>query len=361
MSKLINLLVLSIALALIFTTGCKDKSVAPVELQPAKTDSPLITETSKQIKEAVPVLSVEPVPTAVINQAVIENKSDSADHDVWMTDYKAAMKKAAAEKKDMLIDFSGSDWCGWCIKLDEEVFGDTKFIEAASKDFVFVMLDFPKDQSLTTPVIQAQNEVLKEKYGMEGFPAVYLTDAKGRPYAQTGYKAGGPDEYLTHLSELKEIKVKFDELIAKANDTQTDDSQKAVFTDQAIRLLPPEMIVNFYRDEIDTIIALDSENKAGLRDRHRVNLVLWDAGQQLNLGNIDKAIELVDSTIIEYKVTGETAQEVYYFKAIVLDAKGDKSATLASLNKAIEVAPDSEMANHIKEIVKNNFPAETTE
>lgn len=363
MYKLTNLFIVAIAMSVIFITGCKDAS------QPEADPANGTKENVQTPETVVPAASADKVVQAVdetpkseeqkpVVQKVI-NEPVPVGHGVWMTDYNAAMKKAAAENKDMLIDFTGSDWCGWCIKLDKEVFSQKKFIETASKDYVFVMLDFPKDASLTTPQLQAQNNELKQIYGPQGFPTVFLADAKGRPYAQTGYLAGGPIAYLDHLSGLQGRKKKFDELMAKAKDSPADGAQKAMFVDEAIRILPPEAIVNFYRDEINMIIALDSENKAGLRDRHRINLLLWDASVQLNLGNPDKAIQLVDSAIIKYKVTGEMAQEAYYFKAIVLDAKKDKRATLASLKKAIEAAPDSETAQHIRGIIKDLFPVET--
>ena len=51
-----------------------------------------------------------------------------------MTDYKAALAKAKAENKDVLIDFSGSDWCRWCVKLDKEVFEHMDSIETYKKE-----------------------------------------------------------------------------------------------------------------------------------------------------------------------------------------------------------------------------------
>lgn len=123
---------------------------------------------------------------------------------VWMTDFEAAKQKAAAEGKDLLIDFSGSDWCYWCKRLDSEVFSKSVFIEEAAKQFVFVMLDFPNDKSGQSSQLQAQNKRLAEQFGIRGYPTVILAKADGTQYAQTGYQEGGPDVYLTHLKELRE-------------------------------------------------------------------------------------------------------------------------------------------------------------
>ena len=68
----------------------------------------------------------------------------TAAGDEWMTDFEAAKKKAAAENKDLLVDFTGSDWCGWCIKLVDEVFKHDSFKKGVADKFVLVELDFPK-------------------------------------------------------------------------------------------------------------------------------------------------------------------------------------------------------------------------
>ncbi len=118
----------------------------------------------------------------------------------WLTDFEAAKKQAAAEKKDILVDFTGSDWCGWCIKLDKEVFSTEAF--KAQKDFVLVALDFPRRKEMPADQ-KARNEALMRQWGVRGFPTIILTNAKGEPYARTGYQPGGPEKYLPHLAELR--------------------------------------------------------------------------------------------------------------------------------------------------------------
>lgn len=118
----------------------------------------------------------------------------------WLTDFEAAKKQAAAEKKDILVDFTGSDWCGWCIKLDKEVFSTPAF--KAQKDFVLVSLDFPRRKEIPADQ-KAKNEALMRQWGVRGFPTIILTNAKGEAYARTGYQPGGPEKYLPHLAELR--------------------------------------------------------------------------------------------------------------------------------------------------------------
>ena len=174
MFRVFNLFFVMVVIALI-STGCKDKTPSEFPNGPASTGS------------------------------VEKDSSVVAAHDIWMTDYKAAMNKAADENKDLLINFSGSDWCGWCIKLNKEVFSHKEFTDEASKHFVFVLLDSPRKTKLS-PKLLAQIIQLKEKYKPRGYPTVLLTDAKGDVYAETGYIEGGPKAYLAHLAELRKNK-----------------------------------------------------------------------------------------------------------------------------------------------------------
>ena len=87
----------------------------------------------------------------------------TAAGDEWMTDFEAAKQKAAAENKDLLVNFTGSDWCSWCIKLVDEVFKHDAFKKGVADNFVLVELDFPQDKSKLDESTQTQNEMLQEK------------------------------------------------------------------------------------------------------------------------------------------------------------------------------------------------------
>ena len=121
--------------------------------------------------------------------------------DGWLTDLDEGIKVAKAEKKAILVDFTGSDWCGWCIRLKKEVF-DQKEFAAVTKDFVLVELDYPQKKK-QSPEEKAKNQALAKKFSIEGFPTVMLLDSNGEPFAQTGYQAGGPEKYLAHLADLR--------------------------------------------------------------------------------------------------------------------------------------------------------------
>lgn len=117
----------------------------------------------------------------------------------WTDDYDAALKRAAAEKKLVLADFSGSDWCGWCKRLDKEVFDTEEFRKSATNAYVLLMVDSPQDEKLLSAQAKKRNPELVEKYGVHGFPTVLVLDAKGEVVFRSGYEKGGPKKYLRML------------------------------------------------------------------------------------------------------------------------------------------------------------------
>ncbi|MCX7819775.1 MAG: thioredoxin family protein [Kiritimatiellae bacterium] len=119
----------------------------------------------------------------------------------WEDDFEKAIERAQKENKYVLVDFSGSDWCGWCIKLDEEVFSKKAFKDYANENLVLVLLDFPRRKELPKKT-REQNEALLKKFGVRGFPTVLILNPKGEEVARTGYKPGGAEAYVEHLKEL---------------------------------------------------------------------------------------------------------------------------------------------------------------
>ncbi|WPJ97587.1 thioredoxin family protein [Coraliomargarita algicola] len=119
----------------------------------------------------------------------------------WMTDFDAAKAKAVAENKPLLVDFTGSDWCGWCIKLDKEVFSQAAFKQYAEDALVLVELDFPRSKPQSAE-LKAQNEALAKKYGIRGFPTILVLSPEGKLIEKTGYRRGGAEQYVEHIQEI---------------------------------------------------------------------------------------------------------------------------------------------------------------
>jgi protein disulfide-isomerase len=138
-------------------------------------------------------------------QPTTEKKPDSAvpaAKSGWLTNLDEAKKEAQAKNRLLLMDFTGSDWCGWCIMLDKEVFSKSEFKEYASKNLVLLELDFPRMKKMP-PEITAQNEQLAVKYGIQGFPTVVVFDSTGKPLGALGSQAGGPQVFIAQLEKLR--------------------------------------------------------------------------------------------------------------------------------------------------------------
>ncbi len=116
----------------------------------------------------------------------------------WETDFEAAKARAVKEHKTILMNFTGSDWCGWCKRLDREVFSQEAFQSFATANLVLVKIDFPKYVKQSEEE-KNRNWKLAERYGVSGFPAILLVDAAGAEKLRTGYIGGGPEQYVQHL------------------------------------------------------------------------------------------------------------------------------------------------------------------
>lgn len=119
----------------------------------------------------------------------------------WLIDFEEAKKQAAEKNLPILADFSGSDWCGWCIKLDKEVFSKDEFKAYAKENLILFLADFPSRKKLPADV-KAQNDKLAKEYGIRGYPTVLLLDAKGKVLERTGYQKGGAAAYVEHIKGL---------------------------------------------------------------------------------------------------------------------------------------------------------------
>ena len=119
----------------------------------------------------------------------------------WLTDYDQAKKQAKDSHKLLLIDFTGSDWCGWCIRLRREVFSKPEFQEYARKNLVLMEVDFPmrKEQEKN---LRMQNQNLAQQYNVAGFPTIVVLNGEGKKVGELGYMEGGPTAFISELEKL---------------------------------------------------------------------------------------------------------------------------------------------------------------
>jgi thioredoxin-related protein len=126
----------------------------------------------------------------------------AAEKTEWLTDLPKAQAQAKKEGKLVIMDFTGSDWCFWCIKLQKEVFSQPEFAEYAKKKLVLVEVDFP-DKKEQTAELKKANKSLQEQYKIEGFPTIIVLDGDGKNLGKIGYEPGGPKTFIANLEKLK--------------------------------------------------------------------------------------------------------------------------------------------------------------
>ena len=272
----------------------------------------------------------------------------------WSHDFAASQKQAAGEKKDLLMDFTGSDWCGWCIKLNDEVFKHDAFKTGVKDKFVLVELDYPNDKSKLSEETQKQNKELQAKYSIRGFPTILLCDAEGKPFAKTGYQAGGPEKYVAHLDELRAKREVRDKSLAEAAKAEGPAKAKALVAALDAMDLEDKMVDAFYPDLKEQIKTSDPKDESGYAKKLAAKEKFAAFQKELNSfapkQDHDGAIAFVDKSAPEFE--GEMKQQVVMMKGYVY-AQGKKfDEAIKALDEAKAIAPESETAGQIDSFKK---------
>jgi thioredoxin-related protein len=141
--------------------------------------------------------------TVTVGVAALTASAFATTPEGWSTDLTKAFEKAKAEKKSVLVEFTGSDWCPPCMAMRKNVFTKKEFVDAASKKFILVELDYPNGDE----ALKKKNQPLAEKYKIEGFPTVILFTPQGKEFTRF-YASEFPSipEFLKHLDESLEKK-----------------------------------------------------------------------------------------------------------------------------------------------------------
>ena len=127
---------------------------------------------------------------------------------VWNNNLKNSIEISNKTKKPLLLFFTGSDWCGWCIRLQTEVFKPPEFKKWANENVVLVELDFPR-RTVLAPEITEQNNQLQQFFAVQGYPTVWFVNATlndGKinidKLGSTGYLAGGPKVWVDNANGI---------------------------------------------------------------------------------------------------------------------------------------------------------------
>ncbi|RYG18581.1 thioredoxin family protein, partial [bacterium] len=253
-----------------------------------------------------------------------------------------------------LMDFTGSDWCGWCIKLNDEVFKHDEFKTGVKDKFVLVELDYPRDKSKLSEETQKQNEELQGKYSIQGFPTILLCDADGKPFAKTGYQAGGAEKYVAHLDELRAKKDVRDKSFAEASKAEGPAKAKALIGALDAMELEDETVAAFYPDVVDQIKAADPKDETGfakeLAAKEKFAAYEQQLGALAQKQDHEGALALVEKSAGEFE--GELKQQIVATKAMIYAQTKKFDEAIKTLDEAKAIAPDSEMAGQFDAVKK---------
>ncbi len=144
--------------------------------------------------------SKESEQTGVPGQKRVDESRDYVSGE-WITDYDLAVKYAQSSGLPIMINFTGSDWCIWCIRLKDEVFSKEVFQDYAKENLILLELDFPRNIPQTEAMKQA-NANLRGRFNVRGYPTIVLMDKDQKEIARTGYQHGGAAAYVIHVEEL---------------------------------------------------------------------------------------------------------------------------------------------------------------
>ncbi len=273
---------------------------------------------------------------------------------LWQTNFEGAKTKAQAENKLLLVDFTGSDWCGWCIRLKQEVFDQDVFKKEAPQKFVLVKLDFPRQKQLPEE-LKKQNDQLAKQYEIQGFPTILVLDAEGQLIARTGYRPGGPEEYVKHLGEFVTAHETILQMRAALAGSQGLDRAKLL--DQLIAAY--DKLGNEHADIkawTGEIITLDADNKAGLKVKYQFRQLMAEASDLKGNRKFDEAKAIYEKASSLAGISGEMKQDAYFSQGECGFYLRDFVGVVASLKKALEAAPGSAKTAQIQGMIERFGP-----
>ena len=267
----------------------------------------------------------------------------------WLTDMDAAKKEAAEQKKDLMIEFTGSDWCAPCMQLRANVLTKPDFQQEARKNFVLLELDYPRRKKQSAEV-KAANRKLAEQYGVTSFPTIVFADASGKPFG--GFVGGRPrEDVMKAMQDALKNKEALQMVEAEVAKASTDEA-RAVALMEVFKLAPRDYVDNFYGDVKAEIKKLDKDDKSGLKaaDAHADQLKKeqkevqdYLAGKMTANTTPAEALQVVKSYPNRDKLLPETQQELLMMEfGTFLNSTGDVDGAVLILDKVAELKPGTE-------------------
>ena len=143
------------------------------------------------------------VPIAVALALASASCARARADQTWTTDYKKAQQEAKASHKLVLLDFTGSDWCGFCFQLDRAILSQPQFKDYANKNLVLMEVDFPRSKAQSIETVR-QNQQLAQRYQVQGFPTLVVLNGEGKTvWRYDGLYTEGIAAFLAELDKIR--------------------------------------------------------------------------------------------------------------------------------------------------------------
>jgi tetratricopeptide (TPR) repeat protein len=250
-----------------------------------------------------------------------------------------AIELAGKEKKDLMMILTGSSWSEKSKKFDQEIIGSEGFKAFTSEKYVTVVFELPLRYEDAHPDVFE----IQKKYQFRQLPTIILTDQEGRPYAYTGVKEGGLEQYLEHLAELHSLRIERDRLLTQAG--EKEDAQRVNLLVQALQSLPQMIVPIFYEAELQLIEKADPMGRDDYVPSIRRSQALTKEREGYNaLFREKKYDEIFKKAKDEAsKKTGEDAQRLllYAIRSLADQEKYDEASAL--VKEMSKLDPQSEL------------------
>lgn len=268
--------------------------------------------------------------------------------DGWETNVEAAQKKAAEQNKGLLIEFTGSDWCGPCMQFKKNVLEKEEFLKAASEKFILVELDFPRKKEQPADV-KEHNKKYGDMYGLTGFPTIVFTDAKANPvYSIVGGR--NLEETLKIVAEADSNRKTVEKLRSNMKNMPAAEKYKQI--GQILNRMPLDYIDRFYADfaeelKGDTDDISDVKRKQLLQKQQTESDAFARSISQQGL-NSDERQKAYDEYLKKPDLLPEIKQKMASTMSAVYLMEADVDNALAKMQQSIDYLPDSEYAARLK-------------
>lgn len=242
--------------------------------------------------------------------------------------------------------------------MEKEVLLDDGFLRGVTGRYVLVRLDFPRE---TVPAKgpasrpDKRREAVRARYLVRALPALCAISADGQIYGRTGYQAGGPAAVLQQLETFRALKTQRDAL-RPALDQERDGARRAGLLDQILKLTPPDVALDFHRPLMREIVSLDTDNKAGLRNRYALQMRRADAFDAARAGRYREAAAIYQDLFRALKPQGQLRQDLLSEASLMHGRVPDPFSARLCLELAMLAAPAGPKTDVVAAQFERHFP-----